>query len=72
MIISDLQPRLLSLSQMARRLRVPAQWLRDEANAGRVPHLKCAEQLLFSPRTVESVLVDRASREGLEVQSSCD
>jgi hypothetical protein len=49
---------------MARRLRVPVRWLRDEAGAGRIPHLKAGKALLFDPETVERVLRERARREG--------
>lgn len=53
-------PRLLPLSVVARRLRVPVGWLRAEAEAGRVPHLKAGKVLLLDPETVERVLLDRA------------
>ena len=49
---------------MARRLRVPARWLRAEAEAGRVPCLKADNALLFDPETVERVLWERARRGG--------
>ena len=45
---------------MARRLRVPVRWLRGEAEAGRVPHVKAERVLLFDPDTVEAVLLERA------------
>ena len=38
---------------MARHLRVSVKWLRAEAEAGRVPHLKADKVLLFDPATVE-------------------
>ena len=69
MILSDLNPKLLTLSHMARRLRVPAGWLREEAEAGRVPCLQAGNQILFHPETVESVLVQRASGGGKEAAS---
>jgi hypothetical protein len=40
-------------------------WLRDEAEAGRIPHLKAGKALLFDPEAVERVLVERAGREGV-------
>ena len=46
---------------MARRLRVTQAWLRDEAEAGRVPHLKAGQRLLFDADAVERVLLDRAT-----------
>jgi len=48
---------------MARRLRVPAKWLRAEALAGRLPHLNADGQILFNPAAVESVLSARAAGE---------
>jgi hypothetical protein len=45
---------------MARRLRVPAKWLREEAEDGRIPHLKAGKALLFHPDAVEQVLLERA------------
>jgi hypothetical protein len=50
---------------MARRLRVPVKWLREEAAAGRVPHLRADKALLFDPDAVERVLLERAGREGV-------
>jgi hypothetical protein len=45
---------------MARRVRVPVRWLRDEAEAGRIPHLRAGKVFLFDPPTVEAVLLERA------------
>ena len=56
--------RLLTAGAMARRLRVPVKWLRDEAEAGRIPHVKADTALLFDPETVERVLLERAQRKG--------
>lgn len=53
-------PKLLLVGPMARRLRVPVKWLRQEAEAGRVPHLKADKAILFDPDTVENVLLERA------------
>ena len=53
--------RLLRLPGMAGRLGVPAKWLREEAEAGRVPHLRAGEQLLFDPSAVERALRKRAA-----------
>lgn len=56
-------PTLLPLRFMARRLRVPAKWLRAEALAGRLPHLNADGQLLFNPVAVEAALIARAADE---------
>jgi len=49
----------LYLGAMARRLRVPATWLRAEADAGRIPHLRAGSALLFDPEVVERIVFDR-------------
>jgi hypothetical protein len=51
---------------MARLVGVPAAWLRAEADAGRIPHLKAGKVLLFDPDTVERILLERAQREGVD------
>ena len=52
----DTQP-LLPLGLAARYLRVPARWLRTEAEAGRIPHLPADTTLLFDLPTVEALLI---------------
>jgi len=49
----------LYLGAMARCLRVPATWLRAEADAGRIPHLRAGSALLFDPEVVERIVLDR-------------
>ena len=49
----------LYLGAMARQLRVPATWLRAEAEAGRIPHLRAGSALLFDPEVVERIVLDR-------------
>lgn len=51
---------LLSLPAMARQLRVTQRWLRDEADAGRLPHIKAGKRYLFAADAVEAALLDRA------------
>jgi hypothetical protein len=51
---------LLPLNIIARRLRVPVRWLRDEALAGRVPHLDAGGKLMADLAAVEAVLHERA------------
>lgn len=55
-------PKLLGLGTMARRLRVSTAWLRAEAEADRLPHVKAAQQILFSPDAVERILLKRAEQ----------
>jgi len=54
----------VTVSIAARRLRVPVQWLRDEAEAGRLPHLKAGRAMLMHVPTVAAILRDRARGEG--------
>ncbi len=63
---------LLNLSRMARRLRVTVAWLRDEAEAGRVPCLRAGTRYLFAPEAVERVLAERASNEKVGEHASQD
>jgi hypothetical protein len=55
---------LLPLAMTARLLHVPAAWLRAEAEAGRIPHLRAGKVLLFDPDLVEKLLIERARKEG--------
>ena len=63
-MVTESKPTLLRVGPMARRLRVPVKWLRGEADANRVPHLRADTVLLFDPEAVEHVLWQRA-REGV-------
>jgi hypothetical protein len=63
------RPALLPLTHLARYLSAPAAWLREEAEAGRIPHLKAGKTLLFDPDAVEQVLLERARREGVSSAS---
>ena len=63
--MNDWRAVLLPLVLAARRLHVPSKWLRAEADAGRVPHLKADKVLLFDVDCVARVLACRA-REGTE------
>lgn len=53
---------LLKTGQMARCLGVPARWLREEAEAGRIPALKADNIFLFDPETVTRILTERAQK----------
>lgn len=54
---------LATLVTLARHLRVPVRWLRKEADAGRLPHIKAGSQRLFNVATVERLLSERAAQE---------
>jgi len=55
--------RLIGLGAMATRAGVPRGWLRAEAEAGRIPHLRAGGRLLFCVELVERVLLARAGGE---------
>jgi hypothetical protein len=54
--------RPVTLTFLARHLRVSADWLRAEASAGRLPHVRAGDQLLFNLRLVEQLILRRASQ----------
>ncbi len=53
---------LLPLARMARRIHVSQAWLREEAKAGRVPHLPAGKRLLFNAIAVEEALANQAAK----------
>ena len=53
---------LLTLRALARHLCVAPGWLRSEAAAGRLPHLRAGRQWLFNLHAVELELAERAAR----------
>jgi hypothetical protein len=54
------KPRLITIRIMAARLRVSAKWLRQEAEAGRIPCLPAGTAILVDPDAVEAALAERA------------
>jgi hypothetical protein len=55
---------LISLPALARTLRVSQSWLRQEAEARRVPSLPAGPgRFLFSRSAVETALVERARQQ---------
>lgn len=54
-------PSLLTLHELARRLRVSASWLREESDAGRIPCLKAGRRRLYNLEAIERVLAIRAA-----------
>ena len=50
----------LPLNKAARCLCVPARWLRDEVEAGRLPGLKAGHAVLIHAPTVARLLAERA------------
>lgn len=57
----------LPLNRAARCLCVPARWLRDEVEAGRLPGLQAGRTILIHVPTVAELLAERAkSGEGVQ------
>jgi hypothetical protein len=56
------EPTLLQDSYLARELKVPVKWLRSEADAGRLPHVKAGKRYLFNSDAVRAVLLERAAK----------
>jgi len=53
----------LPLSRAARCLHVPAKWMRNEVDAGRLPALRAGRAILIHVPTVAKLLADRARQE---------
>lgn len=51
------------LNRAARFLFVPARWLRDEIDAGRIPALVAGRSMLVHVPTVAAILAERAKAE---------
>ena len=54
-------PDIVTLADLSRRLRVSAAWLRAEADAGRLPHVRAGSQRLFNLSVVLHLLAERAA-----------
>lgn len=53
-------PRLLESRPMAKLLRVPDEWLRNQVKSGALPGVSVDDdRAIFSPRDVERALADR-------------
>jgi hypothetical protein len=55
------EKKLLNASSLARRLRVNVRWLKAEAEAGRLPHVRAENVFLFNFDAVESTLLENAN-----------
>ena len=52
---------LVTLGRLAQELRLPRQWLRREADAGRLPCLRVGRRYLFHADYVRRALAQRAA-----------
>jgi excisionase family DNA binding protein len=55
---------LLSLPDLAASLRLPEGWLKAEADAGRIPHLRIGKRYRFNREAVLHTLATRAASGG--------
>lgn len=51
----------LSLGQLSLATRLPREWLRGEADSGRIPCLRVGQRYVFNLRAVERALSERAA-----------
>ena len=54
---------LVSLRGLSRELKIALGWLRDEADAGRIPCLRAGRKRLFNVEAVRQALLRRAAGE---------
>jgi hypothetical protein len=52
----------INLNHLAAELKLPKEWLRQEAFAGRLPCLRIGRKLLFNLSAVNEALADRAAK----------
>jgi excisionase family DNA binding protein len=52
---------LVGLFWLSKELKLPRDWLRQEAIAGRIPCLRVGRRLLFNAEAVEKALAERAA-----------
>lgn len=52
----------ISLRVAAARLGVPAAWLKSEAEANRIPHLRAGRRILVNVRAVRAALIERSGQ----------
>jgi excisionase family DNA binding protein len=54
-------PQLLSLPALAKALNLPQAWIKAEADAGRIPHLRIGKRYRFNHDAVVRTLAVRAA-----------
>ncbi len=52
----------ITLNHLAAELKLPKEWLHQEAIAGRLPCLRIGRKLLFNLSAVNQALADRAAK----------
>lgn len=54
--------KIRSPAQLARDLGISSEWICDEVQAGRLPHIKASEVILLNREAVEAALLERAAQ----------
>ena len=62
----------ISLNVLAKRLGLPAAWLKAEANGGRIPHLSAGRRLLFDFDQVREAIDARMRASATEAKEGVD
>ncbi len=52
---------VVTLNRLAAHMRLPREWLRNEALAGHLPCLRVGRKMLFNLAAVEQTLAERAA-----------
>jgi hypothetical protein len=63
--------RLLSLPALAEAIKLPESWIKAEADAGRIPHLKVGKRYRFNLSAVIFALAARAAQFEKAVDNAC-
>ncbi len=60
-IILGMGEHIITAEEVAAHVQLPVDWLKAEARAGRLPHLKIGRRLYFNLAAVENSLLQRAA-----------
>lgn len=55
----------IGIAELAARLKLPVRWIKSEAKAGQLPHIRVGRRWLFNEQSVREHLAARAGREGV-------
>jgi len=58
--------KLTTVAELSAELRVPIRWIKAEAEAGRLPHLKVGRRFFFNIDAIRAALAERAANPGAE------
>jgi hypothetical protein len=62
--------KLMTPGRLSQAIELPARWLRKEALANRLPHLRVGRKVLFNIEAVRAALAARAAGEGWEAANA--